>query len=167
MKPNWMRAATIGIAFAVFATPTGFGQTKHWGSSKTASATPNKINAISRPTKVTGEGVTTPSGVRYWDIQTGEGDPATNGHVVKVRYRAWTEDGKEFASSASDGKPPVFTLGAGQIIRGWEEGMLGMKVGGARQLRIPSDLAYGAAGAPPLVPPNATLIFDVVLVELQ
>jgi len=110
----------------------------------------------------------TASGVRYWDIQTGEGNPATKGHVVKVLYTAWVEKGmKEFASSTSDGRVPVFTLGVGQVIRGWEDGVEGMKVGGKRQLRIPPDMAYGSAGAPPLVPPNATLIFDVVLLELQ
>jgi len=125
------------------------------------------IVGVSRPTKVTGEGTMTPSGVQYWDIQTGEGTPATKGHAVKVVYTAWIENGKQFASSMSDGKPPIFTLGAGQVIPGWEEGVEGMKVGGKRQLKIPPNLAYGAEGVPSLVPPNAALIFDVELIELQ
>ena len=166
MKPSRVRYALIVIAIAVLAIPMGFGQSKRWKSSKTGNTGQTAVNAVSRPTNVTGEGIATPSGVRYWDIQTGKGDPATNGHAVKVLYRAWTDNGKEFASSTTDGKPPIFTLGAGQVIPGWEEGMQGMKVGGTRQLRIPPNLAYGAAGAPPLVPPNATLIFDVVLIEL-
>jgi len=129
---------------------------------------PGTVAAVSRPTAVTGPGEATASGVRYWDIHTGEGDPAIKGHAVKVLYRAWVENSnKEFASSTSDGRAPIFTLGVGQVIRGWEEGVEGMKVGGRRQLRIPPELAYGAAGAPPLVPPNATLIFDVELIELR
>ena len=160
-----MRAALIGIAIAALGISVGW--SKHWESPKMGSARPNSINAVSRPTKVSGEGVATPSGVRYWDIQTGKGDPATSGHAVKVYYRAWIESGKEFASSTADGRLPIITLGIGQVVRGWEEGMIGMKVGGTRQLKIPPGMAYGAAGAPPDVPPNATLIFDVVLIDLQ
>ena len=122
---------------------------------------------ISHPTRVTGEGISTESGLKYWDIQTGEGSPAMKGHAVNVLYTAWVENGKEFASSVSDGRPPIFTLGAGQVIPGWEAGVEGMKVGGKRQLRIPPNLAYGVAGVAPLVPPNATLIFDVELIALQ
>jgi len=125
------------------------------------------VESISHPSKVTGEGKVTPSGVWYWDVQTGEGSAALRGHAVKVHYRAWIANGKEFASSISDGRPPIFTLGAGQVIRGWEEGVEGMKVGGKRQLRIPPDLAYGAAGVPSLVPPNATLIYDVELIAVE
>ncbi len=128
---------------------------------------PGTFLSTSRPTRVTGEGVLTASGVRYWDIHTGDGEPAIKGRAVKVLYTAWIENGKEFASSMSDGKAPIFTLGIGQVIRGWEEGMEGMRVGGIRQLKIPHELAYGAAGVPNLVPPNSTLILDVELVALQ
>ncbi len=122
---------------------------------------------VSRPTRVSGEGVATPSGLRYWDIAAGEGEPATKGHTVSVLYRAWMENGKEFASSISDKKPTTFTLGAGQVIPGWEEGIAGMRVGGRRQLRIPPDLAFGTSEVWPFVPPNETVIFDIELIELQ
>ncbi len=162
-----MRKIVMLMVIAVLAVPLVFAQSKSPKSKSWVTKHRNSMASINRPTKVSGEGKVTPSGVKYWDVQTGEGSPATKGHVVKVLYTAWTADGKEFASSISDGRAPVFTLGMGQVIPGWEEGVEGMKVGGKRQLRIPPDLAYGAAGVASLVPPNATLIFDVVLVELQ
>jgi len=157
------------VVMAVLITPILFAQSHSKSKPFRRMLNPHApgIVNIDRPTKVSGEGIATPSGLRYWDIQTGEGEPATKGHAVKVQYRAWVENGKEFASSMSDGRPPIFTLGAGQVISGWEEGVEGMKVGGRRQLKIPPELAYGAAAVPPLVPPNATLIFDVELIELQ
>jgi FKBP-type peptidyl-prolyl cis-trans isomerase FkpA len=154
------------LIIAILACSVVFAQPE-WKPIKKMEHVRTGVTAISRPTRVTGEGMATPSGVKYWDILEGEGNSATKGHVVKVLYAAWIENGKQFASSVLDGRSPVFTLGAGQVIRGWEEGMEGMKVGGKRQLRIPSDLAYGAAGAPPLVPPNTALIFDVELIEVQ
>ncbi len=162
-----MRRILMLVAIAVLGVPLLFAQSKTPRSKRWVSAHRSQIVNISRPTKVSGEGLVTASGVRYWDILTGEGRPATKGHVVKVLYTAWTENGKEYASSVADGRAPIITLGAGQVIPGWEEGMLGMKVGGKRQLRIPPEMAYGAAGVPSLVPPNASLIFDVELVELQ
>jgi len=163
-----MRKKLIAIAIAVLVTPVFGAQSPTWRMKRMNNVKPGTLAAISHPTAVTGPGVATPSGVRYWDIQTGEGDPATKGHAVKVLYRAWVENAnKEFASSTSDGRAPIFTLGVGQVIRGWEDGVEGMKVGGKRQLRIPPELAYGTAGAPPIVPPNATLIFDVELIELK
>jgi FKBP-type peptidyl-prolyl cis-trans isomerase len=156
----------IIIIMAALTCPFVFAQTK-WKPLKNMEPRKGGVNPISRPTLVNGEGMATPSGVKYWDILEGKGIPATKGHLVKVVYAAWIEHGKQFAGSVQDGKPPVFTLGFGQVIRGWEEGMEGMKVGGRRQLRIPPELAYGAAGVPQLVPPNATLIYDVELVELQ
>ncbi len=107
-----------------------------------------------------------PSGVRYWDILTGTGESATRGHVVKVLFTAWVENGKQIDGSASADRPTIFTLGVGQVIPGWEQGMEGMRVGGKRQLRIPPELAYGPAGSPE-VPPNSTLIYDVELVALD
>ena len=162
-----MRSILTVSLIALWISPFGFSQSQRSKPLKMGSQRAKSVNAIRFPTRVTGEGKLTPSGVKYWDIQTGDGNPATNGHTVKVLYSAWFENGKEFASSTSDGKPPVFTLGVGQVIRGWEEGVEGMKVGGKRQLRIPPELAYGEAGAPPIVPKNATLIFDVELIELQ
>lgn len=118
------------------------------------------------PTKVTGEGVTTPSGLQYWDIKVGTGTEAKSGSHVKVHYTGWLTSGKKFDSSVG-GAPFDFTIGQGEVIKGWDEGVAGMKVGGKRQLKIPPKLAYGEDGHPPQIPPNSTLIFDVVLVAVK
>lgn len=121
----------------------------------------------SGPTKVTGEPTKTASGLEYWDIKVGTGAVAIAGKKVKVDYTGWLTNGKKFDSSVGTGRPFDFLLGGGQVIKGWDEGVAGMKVGGKRQLRIPPDLAYGAAGYSSVIPPNATLIFDVQLVDVQ
>jgi FKBP-type peptidyl-prolyl cis-trans isomerase len=123
--------------------------------------------AASGPTKVTGEPTKTASGLEYWDIKVGTGAVAQTGHKVKVDYTGWLTNGKKFDSSVGTGHPFDFMLGAGQVIKGWDEGVVGMKVGGKRQLRIPPDLAYGPKGYPGAIPPNATLIFDVQLVDVK
>lgn len=123
--------------------------------------------AAGGPTKVTGEPTKTASGLEYWDIKVGTGAVAQTGQHVKVDYTGWLTNGKKFDSSVGTGKPFDFMLGASQVIKGWDEGVVGMKVGGKRQLRIPPDLAYGAAGYPGAIPPNATLIFDVQLVDVK
>jgi len=119
------------------------------------------------PTKVTGDPIKTASGLEYWDIKAGTGAVAQPGHKVKVDYTGWLTNGKKFDSSVGTGRPFEFMLGAGQVIKGWDEGVAGMKIGGKRQLKIPPDLAYGARGAAGVIPPNATLIFDVQLLGVE
>jgi FKBP-type peptidyl-prolyl cis-trans isomerase len=133
--------------------------------SSTRKVTTPNTNA---PTKVTGDGVKTASGLIYWDIRVGNSDLAKEGSHVRVHYTGWLTNGKKFDSSVDAGKPFDFTIGNGEVIKGWEEGVAGMRAGGKRQLRIPPDLAYGADGTPGgPIPPNATLIFDVQLLGVQ
>lgn len=133
-------------------------------AAQTAARKPN----TSAPTKVTGDGVKTPSGLIYWDIRVGNGEVAKEGSHVRVHYTGWLTNGKKFDSSVDAGKPFDFTIGNGEVIKGWEEGVAGMRVGGKRQLRIPPALGYGAEGTPGgPIPPNATLIFDVQLLGVQ
>ena len=121
-----------------------------------------------KPTAVTGNPTKTASGLEYWDIKAGTGAVATKGQQVRVHYTGWLTDGKKFDSSVDRGQPFVFPLGGGRVIKGWDEGVAGMKVGGKRQLRISPDLGYGARGTPGgPIPPNATLIFDVELLGTQ
>ena len=131
------------------------------------STTPVRPNT-NAPTKVTGDGVKTASGLQYWDIRVGTGDIAKEGSHVRVHYTGWLTTGKKFDSSVDAGTPFTFTIGNGEVIKGWDEGVTGMKVGGKRQLRIPPDLGYGPTGTPDgPIPANATLIFDIQLLDVQ
>lgn len=111
--------------------------------------------------------VTTDSGLKYYDFEVGSGAQPQVGQVVSVHYTGWLEDGTKFDSSLDRGHPLQFPVGQGQVIKGWDEGLLSMKVGGKRQLVIPTELGYGANGAGGVIPPNATLIFEVELVSVQ
>ncbi len=121
----------------------------------------------SAPTKVTGEPKKTASGVSYWDIKIGTGPVATKGQTVSVHYTGWLTNGKKFDSSVDRGEPLEFQLGAGRVIKGWDEGVAGMRVGGKRQLKIPPEAGYGSNGYPGAIPPNATLIFDIELLGVH
>jgi FKBP-type peptidyl-prolyl cis-trans isomerase len=111
--------------------------------------------------------VTTESGLKYIDEVVGAGDSPKPGQMVTVHYTGTLENGTKFDSSLDRGQPIVFPIGTGRVIRGWDEGLMTMKVGGKRRLIIPSQLGYGARGRPPVIPPNATLIFDVELIAVN
>ena len=101
------------------------------------------------------------------DLKAGTGTEAATGKTVDVHYTGWLENGTKFDSSVDRGKPFSFELGAGNVIKGWDQGVVGMRVGGKRKLTIPGNLAYGARGFPGVIPPNATLIFEVELVSIK
>jgi len=114
-----------------------------------------------------GQVVTTESGLQYLDLVVGTGRQAELGDTATVHYTGWLADGKKFDSSVDRKEPFSFRVGAGQVIKGWDEGVGTMKVGGKRKLIIPSQLGYGARGAGNVIPPNATLTFDVELLGLR
>lgn len=119
------------------------------------------------PTEVSeADFTTTDSGLKYYDLVEGDGEEAVSGNTVTVNYTGWLTDNVKFDSSFDAGFPFIFTLGAGEVIPGWDEGVAGMKVGGKRQLVIPAELGYGEGGAG-TIPPNATLVFEVELVDTQ
>lgn len=115
----------------------------------------------------TGQMVTTGSGLQYVDLAVGKGRQAELGDQATVHYTGWLANGSKFDSSLDRNDPFSFRVGAGQVIKGWDEGVAGMKVGGKRKLTIPPQLAYGVRGAGNVIPPNATLTFDVELLRLR
>ena len=156
MKQQFALTLTL---FAILGVASGCGNTNK-------SSTPDTTSTAS-PMKVNGQPTTTASSLKYWDIVVGTGATAVAGNTVKVHYSGFLTSGEKFDSSRDRGEPFSFPLGAGQVIKGWDEGVAGMKVGGQRQLRIPPELGYGAAGAGGAIPPNATLIFDVELLGVD
>ena len=114
-----------------------------------------------------GEMITTASGLQYQDLVVGSGAEAKAGDTVSVHYSGWLQDGTKFDSSLDRGQPFEFTLGTGGVIKGWDEGVAGMKVGGKRKLVIPPELGYGANGYTPVIPENAVLTFEVELLDVK
>jgi FKBP-type peptidyl-prolyl cis-trans isomerase FkpA len=111
--------------------------------------------------------IMTDSGLKYEDLVEGGGATAQSGQQVSVHYTGWLTDGSKFDSSVDRNEPFQFGLGRGMVIRGWDEGVQGMKVGGKRKLTIPPQLGYGAHGAGGVIPPNATLVFEVELLDIH
>ncbi|MEW6026110.1 MAG: FKBP-type peptidyl-prolyl cis-trans isomerase [Planctomycetota bacterium] len=120
-----------------------------------------------QPQAQAGSEITTASGLKYVDQVVGAGAEAKPGMMVQVHYTGWLTNGTKFDSSVDRGQPFQFNLGRGQVIRGWDEGVAGMKIGGKRKLTIPPELGYGARGAGNVIPPNATLVFEVELLGVQ
>lgn len=110
--------------------------------------------------------ITTSSGLTYEELVVGDGETAAIGQNVSVHYTGWLSDGTRFDSSRDRNEPFEFPLGAGYVIRGWDEGVQGMRVGGVRRLTIPPGLGYGARGAGEAIPPHATLVFEIELLEI-
>jgi FKBP-type peptidyl-prolyl cis-trans isomerase len=129
------------------------------------------VPLLGRVDAATNQVIEMPNGLKYTDTKTGDGATATPGNKVSVHYTGWLYNngakGAKFDSSVDRGQPFQFTLGAHQVIAGWDEGVAGMKVGGKRTLIIPPELGYGARGAGGVIPPNATLMFDVELLGVQ
>ncbi len=111
--------------------------------------------------------VTTESGLKYVDVVVGTGREAVSGNLVTVHYTGWLTNGTKFDSSVDRRDPFSFPIGSGKVIKGWDEGVAGMKIGGKRKLTIPPQLGYGSRGAGGVIPPNATLVFDVELLEVK
>jgi len=153
--------AGLGLVAIVAAACGGDGEE----TSPTSPA--SSTSAPATPPAVSGQPTTTASGLQYIDIKVGDGATPQTGQTVVVQYTGWLADGTKFDSSLDRGQPLSFAIGTGKVIKGWDEGLATMKVGGQRRLIIPPELGYGANGYPGVIPANAQIIFDVELLEIK
>ena len=163
-----MNKTIIGIAVVLVLAIAGYfvWMKQHEGTNPETQSSVQGITQSESPA----QGSSTASAdkdLKIEDLKVGSGDEAISGKSVNVHYTGWLTNGKEFDSSRKSGQPFTFQLGAGQVIPGWDQGVAGMKVGGKRKLTIPSHLAYGEHGAGNVIPPNATLVFEVELLEVK
>jgi FKBP-type peptidyl-prolyl cis-trans isomerase len=149
-------------------SPAGSQSTTSGATGGTSASSGSSVGATATtPTPTPGTEITTASGLKIQEQVVGTGAEAVQGKTVSVHYTGWLTDGTQFDSSRDSGRPIEFPLGTPGIVQGWNEGIAGMKVGGKRRLTIPPALGYGAAGRPPVIPPNATMVFEVELVGVR
>lgn len=163
----WTIVALIGLSLPIATACGGGGEQSQ---TQTPPATNTAPPATSNATTPGGGGElhTTPSGLQYEDLKVGTGNFPAPGRPVTVHYTGWlASNGQKFDSSVDRGEPFTFTLGQGEVIKGWDEGVATMHIGGKRKLIIPPDLAYGERGASGAIPPNSTLVFEVELLGTQ
>lgn len=169
-----MGLAAVGL-LALLAAAAGCGRTREQettmqqtpASEQPAQTTPATPDTAAAPAAGMEGMTTTSSGLKYVDLVAGTGATPQAGQTVSVNYTGWLQNGTKFDSSYDRGQPISFQLGQGQVIQGWDEGLSTMKVGGKRRLVIPPNLAYGAQGRPPVIPPNAELTFEVELMDVR
>ncbi len=167
-KRNRQRAI-LGIIIFLIIVLIGYFVWKDYAAKNTASATgtPTSQSTLDATIRApSANAITTASGLKYEDLKVGDGATAKSGDTATVNYTGWLADGTKFDSSIDRGQTFDFKIGAGNVIKGWDEGVVGMKVNGIRLLVIPPDLAYGASGQGP-IPANATLTFEVQLVAIK
>ncbi len=169
MKLKSLLSLSLAVAFSTFIVACNDSSSKSDDQSNQQEAATEQAAGTT-----TAEASATITNLQTTDVKLGDGDEAVVGKVVSVHYTGWFYDpnaadkhGAKFDSSRDRGTPFEFPLGAGRVIQGWDQGVVGMKVGGQRTLIIPADLAYGARGAGGVIPPNATLVFDIELLAVK
>ena len=157
MSRTWRRSLVAGVATALAAACAA--------GARAQPATPAKTEGPP-PLPAMVQWHNMPSGLQYAEVKVGNGASPHDGQVAVVHFTGWLDDGTQFDSSRDHKKPFGFPLGSGQVIKGWDEGVRGMRIGGTRRLIVPPALGYASAGVPGLVPPDATLIFDIELLHI-